>query len=482
MGDLRMSRKNNFENLENTLKEALEKHILNFPSNRIVIAVSGGVDSLALMHVCGRWKEEWNVEFFVATIDHGLRGSTGLFDCVRVKNLAETWGINCVSEFVDTKSKARISRLNLEETARKSRYEFFVSLANKTKAVAILTAHHKDDQVETVLSQLIRGCGINGLKGIQEQRIIQSDPEIYLIRPFLQFKKKQLEKYAELYSLKPSIDATNYDLNYKRNRLRHETIPHLKEYNPKFDSAITRLASIATETEDYLASQSSAFITRHCCLQDSSIAIPKKIFLLQHKALQIEILRNAISNFNEYNQPYYGTLLRLWDLINSGQGEKYFQITNTVHLRLAYENVFIENNQERTLSGHVMIPVDCNCALKFPGKLNIPRSEWSIEVIKPTHLNKGQICLLENLKIVLRTRRRGDRFAPYGLNGKKKTLKRWLIDKKVPKNLRASLPLITNEDEIMAIYWKDHWYVSHNYHPKYGTNQLIYSLNWEKLS
>ena len=477
-----MSPNFNFENLEKTLKEALEKHILNLPSNRVVIAVSGGVDSLTLMHMCGRWKKEWNMEFLVATVDHGLRGSTGKYDCLSVKNLAENWDIKSFSEFVDTKSKARTSQLNIEEMARKLRYEFFISLANKTKAVAILTAHHKDDQVETVLSQLIRGCGINGLKGIQEERIIQKNPLIHLIRPFLQFKKKQLEEYAEMYSLKPSFDVTNYDLTYKRNRLRHETIPHLKKNNPKFDSAITRLASIAAETGDYIASQSSAFISSHCCRIDSSIAIPKKTLLLQHKAMQLEILRNAISKISEYDQPNYERLLRAWELINSGQGEKYFQITDTVHLRLAYEIVFIENDQERIFNNHIIIPVDCNCTLKIPGKLNVPQSEWSIEVIRPTHFGKGQICLQGNHKIVLRTRRPGDRFAPYGLNGKMKTLKRWFIDKKVPRILRSSLPLITNENEIMAIYWKDHWYVSHNFHPNFDTNQLIYSLNWEKLS
>ena len=477
-----MSHNINFENLEKTLRKALEKHIHNLPSNRVVIAVSGGVDSLALMHMCGRWKKEWHVEFFAATIDHGLRGSTGKYDCLRVKKLADIWDIKSFSEFVDTKSKARTSQSNIEEMARKLRYEFFVSLANNTKAVAILTAHHKDDQVETVLSQLIRGCGINGLKGIQEQRIIQKNPIIHLIRPFLQLKKKKLEEYAEMYSLKPSIDTTNYDLNFKRNRLRHETIPHLKKYNPKLDSAITRLASIAAETDDYLVSQSSAFIARHCCWKESSIAIPKKTLFLQHKAMQLEILRNAINKISEYDQPNYETLLRAWELINSGQGEKYFQITDSVYLRLAYENVFIENDQGRIFNSHIIIPVDFNYTLKIPGKLNIPQSEWSIEVISPTYFDKGQICLKGNHKIVLRTRRPGDRFAPFGLNGKMKTLKRWFIDKKVPRILRSSLPLITNENEIMAIYWNDHWYVSHNFHPKFGTNQLIYSLNWEKLS
>lgn len=463
---------------ESSLKAQIAGYTQSLPVKRVILAVSGGTDSLVMMHVCARWRLEWDVEFVVATLDHGLRGVASQKDCEQVLKLAKQWGLPCVTGSVDVKNFAESARLNLEEAARTLRYEFLLKCAKEHDARAIFTAHHLDDQVETVLTHILRGCGITGLGGIREQQVMHKDPTVLLIRPMLSFCRSQLTEYCEINDLHPSQDVTNTDLRYTRNRLRHCTIPLLRKYNPNLEAAIFRLATLASETEDFLRSQSISFLQECCALRKDSIKIPREKFLRQHRAMQMGILRYAIIGLEGGRKPYHAALVQARELAKRGSGEKVLTLTKAVRLRLAYEHLIIESKHAPILSNVPLIPAGCQIRLEFPGTQQIPESKWSLEIAQTTLDKDGHLHLPENSQVSLRTRRSGDRIIPLGMKGHSKTLKRWLIDQKVPRFLREQIPLLIVNGEIAAVYWQERWFIGKNYNPKKGDSARIFQLRW----
>ncbi|MCY4008548.1 MAG: tRNA lysidine(34) synthetase TilS [Anaerolineaceae bacterium] len=479
-----MSDRNSLDTLENELKRAVERQLHSLAGIRVVLAVSGGNDSLVLMHLCGRWREHWQTEFTVATLDHGIRGQAGERDLDHVIQLADEWGLTCVARSVDAKGMAARAKKNVEEMARKLRYEFLVDIAKEINAAAIFAAHHKNDQVETVLAQLIRGSGIHGMSGMREKRTIHERPLIHLIRPFLSFTRQQLLAYAAHYGIKPRPDETNQDLRYTRNRLRHHTIPHMKEFNPQIETAIFRTAAIAAETADYLLSQAADFIDQHGISKKHSLQIPRQPFLAQHRTMQREILRLAHRRLQEHPSPYHLTLSMALEQIQTGKGEKRQPLSKNVQLRLGYKSFYVERldfRHEVLWDDQPFLPEHCQLALVFPGWQHIPHSHWAIELTHSSRVGGGQIVLPHHLELTLRTRQKGDHFAPHGMQGKRKSLKRWLIDRKIPRSLRYKLPLIAHEDEILAVYWEKQWWVSEPHQPTIGNAKNTYRIAWHPL-
>ena len=413
-----------------------------------------------------------------------MRGQAGARDLNQVIQVAAEWGFACVTRTVDTKQMARRNKRSVEEMARVLRYQFLVETAEEINAAAIFTAHHKNDQVETVLARLIRGSGIFGLSGMREKRIIHERPLIHLIRPFLPFTRQQLVSYATHYGIQPSPDDTNQDLRYTRNRLRHHTIPHLKKYNPQIERAIFRTSAIAAETADYLQSQAADFIDQHGIARKHSLEIPLPKFHAQHMAIQREILRFAHRRMQEPKPPYHLALSQAIDFIQSGRGEKQIPLSKTVRIRLGYESFFVERidlKPEAWWEDRALLPENCQLTLIFPGRQQIPQSNWAIELSHSSLAGGGQIDLPNHMEITLRTRQAGDRFAPRGMRGKKKSLKRWLIDRKVPKSQRSKLPLIAHKAEIIAIYWDQQWWVGEPYQPNEEDSKDTYCISWHQL-
>jgi len=218
----------------------IKEHNMIKPGGRIVVGVSGGADSMALLHILHRYCREKGGEVIAAHLNHGLRREA-IQEEQLVKDTCAAWGIACYTRQVDVAAEAARTQKSTEEAGRDCRYQFFRELAHQVQADHIATAHHQNDQAETVLLHLLRGSGIRGLQGIKPV----SGP---LIRPFLCVTRQDIEQYVQENQLPFCQDLSNSDPVFTRNRIRLQLIPYLQEaFNPRIVEALNRLAIIARE-------------------------------------------------------------------------------------------------------------------------------------------------------------------------------------------------------------------------------------------
>ena len=238
------------------VRRAIEEHRLLVHGDRVVVGVSGGPDSLCLLHVLCRLAGEYDVSLHVAHLHHGLRGDEADADAECVRALAADWGLPCTLEHANIPSLAQQQRLAVEEVARRARYAFLGRVARDQEARVIAVGHHADDQAETVLMHWLRGAGLAGLRGmlpsirLSDYRLLDQDgiehpmPDLRLVRPLLDVTRAQIEAYCKVHGLQPRFDRSNLDTTYFRNWLRHEVIPLLRRHNPNVQAVIRRSARV----------------------------------------------------------------------------------------------------------------------------------------------------------------------------------------------------------------------------------------------
>lgn len=255
----------------------------------VLCAVSGGLDSVTLLHFLKRLSEKQDFSLAAAHYNHCLRGEESEEDARFVQQLCAEWGIPCIAGDGDVAAYAEEHGLGIEEAARHCRYAFLEEAAAALGAERIATAHQAEDQAETVLLQLIRGSGSEGLGGMAPMRD-------KLIRPFLTVSREEIEAYAEANSIPHREDASNHDLHFKRNRVRHQLIPLLQEINPAVVQAIGRAAAVRRKESDLLQSiaeaemgevvvdSEGAFAIREYFQRTDPALIPRMLGILLDKA------------------------------------------------------------------------------------------------------------------------------------------------------------------------------------------------------
>ncbi|MCX5693540.1 MAG: tRNA lysidine(34) synthetase TilS [Candidatus Omnitrophica bacterium] len=269
---------------KDNVRQAIKKHSLVAPKDKIVIGVSGGPDSLALLYVLDSLKKELNFSLHIAHLDHSLR-SDSYRDAKFIERLSKNLGLPCAISKINLKKLHK--KGSLEEAARNARYNFFVKLAKKIKADKIALGHNLDDQAETVLMRILRGAGLYGLRGILPKRTIFG---FSVIRPLIGIRRKEIECYLKRNKIKPRIDSTNLKDIYLRNKIRNNLIPLLeKKYNRKIKEVLSSLAQSAGYDYDYLFSQAQGI------LKGKRKNIPLNEFLRLHPAMQRMVLRLAIA-------------------------------------------------------------------------------------------------------------------------------------------------------------------------------------------
>lgn len=256
-------------------------------SDKIVLGVSGGPDSLALLYALKALQKEWPATLHIAHLNHMLRGRESQADAEYVVKLAKKLNIPV------TCAKINVARLkdggSSEETARKARLEFLFAVARKNKAHKIALGHNLDDQAETVLMRIIRGSGLLGLSGILPKRKINN---FIIIRPLIKISRKEITDFLKAKKIKPRIDATNSEETYLRNRIRHKLLPELKRYNPNIKQVLANTAENIAADYGYLLEKSrKAFVKLRTGKDKVKVSIVK--FLKLHPALQNIVLRLA---------------------------------------------------------------------------------------------------------------------------------------------------------------------------------------------
>ena len=243
------------DDLVATVGAFIDRRGLISPGQAVLVAVSGGCDSVALLEVLRQLAAEpgraWDLS--VAHLNHRLRPDSDA-DADFVRDLARRHGLPCVVESVDVAAVAADRAMSTETAARAVRYEFLAQSALRLGATAVATGHHADDNVETILQRIVRGTHLRGLRGIPARRELAQVPGVQLIRPLLAARRDQIEQFCVRRGLAWRTDSTNADTAHRRNFIRHELLPLMRDrMNPRVDDALLRLAGAAGQTEDHLA-------------------------------------------------------------------------------------------------------------------------------------------------------------------------------------------------------------------------------------
>ncbi len=259
-----------------------------FSVNKIVVAVSGGADSLALADLINRARHRFKLNFCIAHFEHGLRGQDSLDDANFVESFAKDLGIEFFCESGDVANFAQENKISVETAARKLRYEFLSRVRHRLNFDAIALAHHANDQAETILMRLMRGSSLDGLSAMQ---FCASSSYGLLIRPLLRFKKSELENYCRERNLIPRVDATNFDAIATRNKIRLELLPSLENFNPAIVETLCRFGETAAVESDFINAETERIYP--AVVKDKKVL--RDEFLKLHMALQRGVIKKFIA-------------------------------------------------------------------------------------------------------------------------------------------------------------------------------------------
>ena len=273
--------------------ETIKKFRLIENGDKLVLGVSGGPDSIAMLNILNEIKNDEKInldyEIVVAHINHMIR-EEAKEDELYVKDYCEKKDIEFYSKSIDVKKLANTNKIGTEEAGRNVRYEFFNEILEKTHSNKIAIAHNKNDSAETIIMNIIRGSGISGLKGIEAKRGLY-------IRPLIQCERKEIENYCNEYNLNPRIDKTNFENEYTRNKIRNIVIPYVrKEFNPNIVHTLERLSDLVKEEEDYIEKQVIDIYNNILIEEkDKEILLDLKKFNIQEKVIKSRLILYTIT-------------------------------------------------------------------------------------------------------------------------------------------------------------------------------------------
>jgi tRNA(Ile)-lysidine synthase len=438
-----------------TLLHTIRQYKMLPPSSRVIVAVSGGVDSVALLHALYQNRSRLPIAIHAATLDHGLRPEASM-EVQAVVAMAEKWEIPITAGRVETRTLAAKWSIGTEAAARRARYEFLANVAQEQGAVAIMTAHHADDQAETVLLHLLRGSGVDGLRGMLPVATVPDFPELFLLRPLLPVTRAQLEAYCHDQALTYFHDPSNDDVRYIRNRIRHEILPSLETVNPQMRSNLLRLADIVALESDFLQSRTTEFLQQYAVQQGTRFGIVQDRFAQEHPAIQRRILLDAVRRYAvevEWKHIIQAQLVAL-----QGATGSISQFPDGIRMRVAYDMLWFELAHD-PLPEDAYFLIHAEVQLLVPG--NTPLANLLIVATHEPQENRSYMLAVDpDAPVFLRTRRPGDRFQPAGMGGKSRKLKDWMIDRKIPQHLRDRIPLMVQHDQIIAILLPTEWALS----------------------
>ena len=259
-----------------------------FPVQKIVAAVSGGADSLALADLLYRSRQKFKLEICIAHYEHGLRGQDSIDDANFVREFAENLGVKFFCKSGDVKNFSTENKISVETAARVLRYKFLSEVRRQLNFDAIVLAHHANDQAETVLLRLLRGSTSTGLSAMQ---FLTDSPYGLLIRPLLRFKKSELEKYCRQRGIVPRIDATNFETVATRNKIRLELLPALEKFNPAIVDTLCRFSETSAAETDFINLQ----VEKIFPVVVKNGKILREEFLKLHTAIQREVIKKFIA-------------------------------------------------------------------------------------------------------------------------------------------------------------------------------------------
>lgn len=393
-------------------------------------AVSGGMDSMALLHCLNNLRADMNIILVAYHMEHGIRGEASAADMEFVKAQCKALGVECKVMRADVPAIAKMRGVSVETAARQARYEFLES----AESDYIATAHHMDDNAETVLMNLTRGSALAGLCGIPEKRG-------RFLRPMLDISRKDIEEYVKSRGIPYVNDATNEDTAYTRNYIRKEILPKLKRINEAAAANIARTAALLSEDEDALL---AAAKDADCIeLKEEGAYIDLKKLSAFMPAVKKRVIRLAAAQVGELadiERVHTESLLELAEKAESG---KRIDLTHGLYAAVVYGKLLVGKTKEKQYNEHLVV---FHCGrLSFAG-FEFDCGEYNGEPIYGGGAEYFDAAALEGA--VFRHRLNGDYIYPLGMSGKKR-LSDYLSDRKVPLMMRDSIVLLAKGSEVL---------------------------------
>jgi tRNA(Ile)-lysidine synthase len=425
------------------VKHTISRHRMISEGDCVIVAVSGGPDSVCLLHALNELKDELHIHLVVAHFDHGLRPAEDELETAFVRDLAQS--LKVPFETAKGRLLSKKTRGSREEVARNTRYTFLERVRKKHKAQKIALGHNLNDQAETILMRLLRGSGPSGLTGIPPCR------DGSIIRPLIEIERQEIENYLKAKKLASVTDSSNLKTDYLRNKIRLEIMPLLEEQQPQLTRLLGQTAEILRDEDDYLEQTAEVWVGKNIeILPQNALSMPIPYFLNLPVALRRRVLRNVIGKVKK-------DLRRIsWDHVEAirrlAQAEKpqaALNIPGRLTVRRTYDHLIFSTLVNRR-------PRPFHYPLDGAGTydLNEIDRRLSIEEIedrKGLRLRGSRwTAFLDAEKLpfplALRTFKEGDKFIPFGMKGRKK-LKNFFMDLKVPLEQRYSTPILCCDDK-----------------------------------
>lgn len=461
--------------LERSVTALIREYGLVSGGEKVLVAVSGGPDSVCLLHILDKLKGDLGIRLHIAHLNHGLRAVEAESDADYVAALAEQLDIPATIETRDVNEYNRGRGTSLEEAAREVRYGFLDEVAQLTGATRVAVGHTRDDMVETLLMHYLRGTGMQGLRGLRPAAPIpygKQDDGRWVIRPLLGLTGQQTSSYCQSAGLNACIDSTNEQTGFLRNRIRLELLPLLRQYNPDIDEALIRLSDLAVEDTDFIDGQAAIVFdqtssSEGCltCLDSGKLrGVP---LALQRRVFRM-VLERVYGNLKDVEAVHVESLVRLL----FGSTGKCVNLPGGL----------VANNERNRM---VIIPpgkqacpwpaLEQEYKLQIPGETTLPGWRVTGEIIGENYFREDDIFSASfdlnktGRDLSVRGRVAGDRFYPLGMAHNRK-IQDFLVDSAVPRSWRNSVPLVCSTEQII---WVVGWRIDDRVKVTTSTEQVL---------
>jgi len=451
------------------IKRTIKKHCMLESGEKVVVGVSGGPDSMALLSVLHQMQENYDLQLLVAHLNHGFRGKEAERDAQFVRDRAQGFGLPCEIKTVDVPSFKKRSTLSSQEAARVVRYQFLEDVRKRFHASKIALGHTADDQAETLMMWLLRGTGLKGLGGMPPVR------GGIIIRPLIETTREEIETFLEEKSIPFVVDSSNLNPDYVRNKLREQLFPLLKEdYNPQLVKRLTQTAEIVRLDNEYLEKKAQEKLERIIVSCDSTSAVIDSVGLLALPvALQVRCLRSLLEkikgNLKRISSTHLNAILKI---VSRDKPYKVLQLPDGISVEKSYQRLELTRHRSDPLPFHY-------CFTTIPDRVMIEEigRELNFTFIEGNGhdevVHNARVACLDAEKVLMpltiRNVKPGDRFQPLGMQGEKK-IKDFFIDEKVPLTERKRIPLVLCKE---AVVWVGGMRIDHRLRVTQNTRKML---------
>ncbi len=460
--------------------KAIRRHRLLSPGDGVVAGVSGGADSLCLLHLLDRLRDKLGFSLHVVHLNHRLRGVAADQDAAFVAQTARACRLPVTVGLADVSGAASEAGIGIEEAARQLRYRFLVEVAARVSASVIAVGHNAGDQAETVLMQLLRGTGLAGLRGMQPRQDwgslgidvdIRLDPVangMTVIRPLLEVSRQEIEAYCQHHGLSPRTDLTNLDPAFFRNRVRLEALPFLEDISPGFSGRLNQLAQIAAGDYDLVQALVDEHWSRVVTKETpDAISLNAAAWRILPLGLRRGLLRFAVSRMRPLGEIGFRQIEEARRVADRGNTSAEASLPGGLRLLVCYDTLFVGDRHHfpEPPAEWPMLSLDHSgpYPIIVPGKTALPGSHWVVEA----RLLPAEPGMMEGIRgnrdrchafldadvagrsLTIRRRETGERFQPLGMDGST-LLSDFMINLRIPAPWRGRIPVLARAESPTA--------------------------------